>query len=283
MYEIIADFIKSTPNKMVWSVDVEGIEFKLYIPKWRVPEPEPRQILVKIITPDEDIENKLFITKEKIEANPQLRLSKIYSDIIKIEEHSSTIRFDPLGDTRYWEIGSPYIPKTIFGKNKYEQLTIIIDWLILQDSLMETSEIESKDLNKKETTKKLIESFEIKMREFIKDQLKKYYGEDWWNLGIGITLRENAEKRKTNKEKDEPKRKYDVIDFLNFIDYLLIMMQKKNWTNVFEKFFGTSHTLKAFFERISSIRNDLAHGRFEEEDYEKCKTYISDILKHLPE
>ena len=62
-----------------------------------------------------------------------------------------------------------------------------------------------------------------------------------------------------------------------------IIMQKKNWANIFEEFFGTSHTLKAFFERISSIRNDLAHNRFVTEDYEKCKTYISDILKHLPE
>ncbi len=283
MYEIIANFKKTTPNKILWVADVEGVEFKLYIPKWRVPEPEPKQISIKIISPDEDIENKFFITKENIKANPQLRLSNIYSDIVKIAEHSTTIMFDPLGDSKYWEIGSPYIPKTIFREKKYEQLTIIIEWLKFKDSSIKIGEIEDKNIDAKEATKKLIEDFEIKMRMFVKDQLKKQYGEDWWNLGVGTNLRENAEKRKIKKEKEEPKRYYDVIDFLSFIDYLFIMMQKKNWINIFEKIFGSSHTLKAFFERISSIRNDLAHNRFNEEDSEKCKTYTSDILKHLPE
>ena len=35
--------------------------------------------------------------------------------------------------------------------------------------------------------------------------------------------------------------------------------------------------------KISNIKNDLAHYRFNEEDFEKCKTYIDNILKYITE
>ncbi len=114
-------------------------------------------------------------------------------------------------------------------------------------------------------------------------QLKKKFGENWWNKGISNNIRELAEKRKENKEKIEPRRDYDVIDFLNFIDYSHIILQKKNWTQVFQKFFREKYVIQAPFERISNIRNDLAHNRFNEEDTEKCKTYIDDVLKYIPD
>lgn len=142
-------------------------------------------------------------------------------------------------------------------------------------------DIENNNLDRKGDTQKLIEDFELKIKNFIKAQLLEYYGEDWWNLGIGTNLRENAEKRKTNKQRDEPTRTYDVMYFLNFIDYLLIMKQKKNWRNIFKNFFREDYIIQAPFERISSIRNDLAHNRFKDEDFDRCKTYIADVLKYF--
>ncbi len=274
MYEIIAEFKRSTRNKILWVADILGVEFRLYVPNWRIPKTIPKRILIKIYSPNEEINNKKFITENNIKINPQLKLSNIYSDVQKIKEHTKTIRFDPLGDPNDWEIGSPYIPKSIFGNSNDEELTIVVDWLDLKKSSMD---------NKKGVTQNLIEDFEIKIRDFIKVQLLEYHGEDWWNLGIGTNLRENAENRKKNKERDEPRRTYKVIDFLNFIDYLLIMKQKKNWQNIFKNFFREIYIIQAPFERISSIRNDLAHSRFKDEDFEKCKTYIADILKHIPD
>ena len=61
------------------------------------------------------------------------------------------------------------------------------------------------------------------------------------------------------------------------------MLNKKNWNNVFKGFFHEKYVVQAPFEKLSNIRNDIAHNRFIEEDYERCKTYIEDILKYLPD
>lgn len=39
---------KETDNKLRWMADVEGAPFALYIPKWRVPEPWPVQVIVAV-------------------------------------------------------------------------------------------------------------------------------------------------------------------------------------------------------------------------------------------
>jgi len=39
---------KETDNKLRWKADVEGVSFKLYVPKWRVPRPWPTRILVRV-------------------------------------------------------------------------------------------------------------------------------------------------------------------------------------------------------------------------------------------
>ena len=44
-------------------------------------------------------------------------------------------------------------------------------------------------------TNKLISEFEQKVRGFIKIQLEKSYGEDWWNQCIPQDVKEMAEKR----------------------------------------------------------------------------------------
>ena len=43
------DETRETPNKVRWDANVEGTVFSLYIPKWRVPEPWPYSIWVKVI------------------------------------------------------------------------------------------------------------------------------------------------------------------------------------------------------------------------------------------
>jgi len=283
MYEVTAKFSKSTRNKMSWVADIRGIRFTLYIPKWRIPEPIPKRIRIKIYPPNEEINDKKTLTEDSTYLNPQLRLSKIYSEVQKVREHTQTIRFDPLGEPKKWEIGSPYIPKAVLENNIYEKLTIVVEWVIVEPSSIKLNIGNDSNLDKKEETRKIIEDFELQIKDFIKVQLNEYHGEDWWNLGIGTTLRENAEKRKTNKEQDEPRRTYDVMDFLNFNDYLFIINQKKNWEKIFKQFFRKKHIVQANFERIISIRNDLAHNRFNEKDYEKCKIYIEDILKYIPD
>ncbi len=138
-------------------------------------------------------------------------------------------------------------------------------------------------IDKKSKLLKLLESFELKIRFFLRDHLLLFYGDDWWNLGVSKILRENAEKRKEQKQRSEPRRTYAAIEFLNLIDLSYIISQKKNWAQIFQQFFREKYVIQSPFERISNIRNDLAHYRFNKEDFDKCETYIDDILKFIPE
>ncbi len=136
---------------------------------------------------------------------------------------------------------------------------------------------------KKNTINNLISDFELTIRQFIKNQLKKHFSEDWWNQGIPSKIRKDAEVLKSKKEIIEPKRTYQVIDFLTFMDYSNIILNKKNWNNIFSDFFNQKYIFQAPFEKLTYIRNDLAHNRFIEDDFERCKTYIKDILKYIPD
>ena len=124
MYEILA-YKKETENKLRWDADVDETKFEFYIPKWRIPEPYPDTILIRIGMPDE-FENKRRFTKEEVEKNPELRKNKIYAEVEKVSEHTKTVRFDPVDETENWEIGSPYIPKVVL-----DEINEVIDYLSL--------------------------------------------------------------------------------------------------------------------------------------------------------
>lgn len=127
----------------------------------------------------------------------------------------------------------------------------------------------------------LIDDFELDIRKFLERELKKNYKSNWWENGIPGIIKESVEHQLENKKIHEPKRKYNKIDLLTFNDYYLIISKKKNWNNIFLKVFHKKYMIQTQFERIAFIRNDLAHGRFFEEDLSKLKTYIYDILKFI--
>jgi len=283
MQKITASLKKSTDNKYVWTVNLDKVEFNLYIPKWRTPEPVPEKVLIKIHLPSEELIDKKFVSKNDIQLYPQLKKEKIYSDVHRISNHSQTVRFDPKGNSNDWEIGSPYIPKSLLNDQDLNELSLVIEWLGL-NSLDESIELTGeKSNNKTSDANILISKFESKVRKFIEKQLKKIYNEEWWNQGVPEIIRKSAETRKSKKEKREPKRNYKIINFLNFVDYSNIILYNKNWNSVFSKFFINKYAIQAPFENLSQIRNDIAHNRFREEDFERCNTYIDDILKYLPD
>lgn len=64
MREIVAmSLLNETDNKLRWEADVDGVSFKLYIPKWRVPKPWPDMVKVVI---DENVFETKAITGQQI-------------------------------------------------------------------------------------------------------------------------------------------------------------------------------------------------------------------------
>ncbi len=127
--EVIAEWKKSTDNKMIYSANVNRVEFKMYIPKWRIPDSIPNEILIKIYPPDEIIQNKRNFSRRDVEKDSFLKENVIHSEVYKVSVHTQTIRFDPKGNPLNWETGSPYIPKTLLREYDFEDLIIVIEWL----------------------------------------------------------------------------------------------------------------------------------------------------------
>ena len=113
---------KETDNKLRWEADVDGVSFKLYIPKWRVPTPWPKQILVTIKDQEEPTSLRLASSKD---SDPESPISAI---VRRVAEHSETARFAPLGDQEDWQIGEPYIPYKLLPSESVQTLRLDIAW-----------------------------------------------------------------------------------------------------------------------------------------------------------
>ena len=127
MKELLA-YHKETDNKHRWDALVDDTMFELYIPKWRIPDPVPGKILVRIFT---DKKNALFMrtyTPSEVSDDPDIRRQPIFAEVSFTREHTKTFRYDPVGDNNQWEIGSPYIPKSVLEYEKIDTLYLTVEW-----------------------------------------------------------------------------------------------------------------------------------------------------------
>ena len=126
----ILEYFKETDGTYRWDVMVEDTKFKLYIPKWRVPDPRPPRVRVVIYLPgDKHPDLSQFKQGETIRT-PGWRQSPIVARVqLRPEEHTDTYRYDPVGDYKLRETGSPYIPKTLLPEEPPAELTISVEWL----------------------------------------------------------------------------------------------------------------------------------------------------------
>lgn len=112
---------KETDNKLRWSRDVEGVAFKLYIPKDRVPKPWPRRVHVTI--------SEYSAGSPEAAASGQgNREEPIVCVVEKVSGHTETVRYRPLGDPKTWELGEPYIPLALLPANLPERLHVEVRW-----------------------------------------------------------------------------------------------------------------------------------------------------------
>lgn len=115
---------KETPNKLRWSAQVEedNAPFHLYIPKWRVPEPWPGRIFVGI---------EPFSGDPSDFAQSPCDLDNLDNPIKvlveRFKEHPPTVRYRQLGDKGDWQIGEPYIPKSLIPPDSHF-LIIEVKW-----------------------------------------------------------------------------------------------------------------------------------------------------------
>jgi hypothetical protein len=126
---------KETKNKIYWETTVESVDqagnpiqanFRLYIHKWRVPEPIPQAIYVRI-EPSRLQKKPKFLSVDDVLENPDLRLKPITAIIHAFKPHKETLRYHPIEDHTEWEIGEPYVPYSL-THSLAEYLKINIKW-----------------------------------------------------------------------------------------------------------------------------------------------------------
>ena len=125
MIEMALGPSKETGKKLRWSTRVEKdkADFEFYIPKSRVPEPWPGRIFVCIEPFSGDPSDFAQSPCDLENLNNPIKV------LVKpFREHlPPTVRYRQLGDKRDWQIGEPYIPKSLIPPNSHF-LIIEVKW-----------------------------------------------------------------------------------------------------------------------------------------------------------
>ena len=132
----------------------------------------------------------------------------------------------------------------------------------------------------------LITAFEKELREFIEKELKKHYGDEWWEKGVNKDVRGRCGRLK-RIEKNKG-RKVREIDCLDCSHYSIILTDKNNWPNIFSKILGNKDKLLARLDILKSIRDPVFHTRGRINSREKLDVitnirYLRNFMKRQKE
>ncbi len=110
----------------------------------------------------------------------------------------------------------------------------------------------------------LLSSFEKDLRKFIKKNLTRVYGDDWWAGGVRESIRLKCEKLAMQEQARG--RDVEPLDCLDFKHYRYILTGK-NW-DVFGPMFKDQNQLLGRLALLVDVRNPVAHvrGRFGPKD-----------------
>jgi len=123
----LLDSFGATDNKLRWITMIDTTEFRLYIPKWRVPEPWPKQVAVTVEPVPKGVVHVSDVTPEAAANDGAVRPSPIRIIVDRIAWMTKTVRYRPQGNAKAWELGEPYIPIDLTHDGA-DQLLITVKW-----------------------------------------------------------------------------------------------------------------------------------------------------------
>jgi hypothetical protein len=123
--ELLFNVDKETPNKLRWVASPPHQDFKIYVPKWRVPEPWPRRVTVSIDAVD--IRRGTPLSKRDSRQQPSLRWHPVQVVMVIDEYHERSIRYAQEGDEDSWEVSHTYIPYAL-TEGQSEKIVLTVSW-----------------------------------------------------------------------------------------------------------------------------------------------------------
>lgn len=125
----------------------------------------------------------------------------------------------------------------------------------------------------------VLHAFENEIRSLIRDTLEEKFGADWWEKGIPINVKKNAEGRQKLAEKDSwlEGSKSDQLEFIDFGDLSRIIIE--NW-DLFNDIVPAQEWIKQRMTELEKARNFVAHNRMLlPNEFQRIYMYISDWNK----
>jgi len=122
----------------------------------------------------------------------------------------------------------------------------------------------------------ILDELENALRACIKSNLEKA-SRNWWVEKVPPDVRQKTEER---REKDEIK--HDLVQYLDFTDYVKIITRRDNWREAFQAIFEHQETITGKLRELEPIRNAVRHTRkLTTEQKEKLRLFSKDIMRQI--
>lgn len=136
----------------------------------------------------------------------------------------------------------------------------------------------------------LLKSLETQMRLLIRTRLSKT-SSNWWLERIPEDIRQRAELKREKNEKPSPwtevinamkgsiGRGSDLLEYVDFNDYIGIIRRRDNWREAFRDVFRDGEVISAKLKEIEPIRNAIAHSReISKQQLNRLELHVGDII-----
>jgi predicted transcriptional regulator len=131
----------------------------------------------------------------------------------------------------------------------------------------------------------LLAELELRLRLFIETQLAAV-SQHWWQERVPAEVRRRAENRRASAEDLVPPGLAptggSLLVYASFGDYLEIILDRGNWSQVFAPVFGSREWVTRRLQDLQQIRNAVAHHRrLSNQELEMLDAYVEAFLRCL--
>ncbi len=174
---------------------------------------------------------------------------------------------DPLTRNSFYEERGFNPDLTTFPNNAFEQIvttaglkeSVPVDDAYDFEPKCEEIEIEA-DFKRTNKAHDSLQRFETQVRKFIDEQMTEAFGPTWIKHRIDGQMSKQWEEKQAKAEANS-ERKWPLIAYADFTDYVKIITRKDNWREVFEDFFDRKESVQESFQRLYPIRVCTMHSR----------------------
>lgn len=133
----------------------------------------------------------------------------------------------------------------------------------------------------------ILDELEDELRSFLTRQLSRT-GRGWWERRVPVGVRKRCEGRQRDALDGIPpalaeaERNTPLLEYASFSDYLAIILEPRNWQELFEPVFRSKEWVMRRFTDLRELRNRVAHNR--NLDPDRCElldVYAGEFLAAL--